>query len=223
MERRLPKSLREQLAESVYPGVLLRVDMTRRKQLVLEIQETRTRLPVYSWTAGQRELTPFLMALYWLLPLGRYPKRGYEWVVIEEPEMGLHPRAIVGVIQALLHLLHRGYRVVLTTHSITVVEWVWLVQRLKSVPWESGQEALSEYLGIPRVPARLTEIAAEGLKKEIRTYYFRRRGTEVTAVDISSLDAWDENPDVAEWGGLATTTERAHRVLAQALSARSSG
>lgn len=222
IERRLHKSLREQLAESIYPGVVLRVDMTRRKQLVLEIEGTQARLPVNSWTAGQREFTPLLLALYWLLPQGKYPKRGYEWIVIEEPELGLHPRAIVGFIYALLHLLHRGYRVILTTHSLTVIEWVWLMQWLKSVPLEAGQEALSEYLGLFRPAARLTEIVADGLNKEIRTYYFRRKGTEATAVEISSLDAWDANPDVAEWGGLATTTERSHRVLARALAASAS-
>lgn len=219
VERRLHRSLREQLVESVYPGVVLRVDMTRRKQLVLEVEGTQARLPVYSWTAGQREFTPLLLALYWLLPLGKYPKRGYEWVVIEEPEMGLHPRAIVGFIYSLLHLLHRGYKVILTTHSLTVVEWAWLMQWLKSVPPEAGQEALSEYLGLSHPAMRVAEILAEGLNKEIRTYYFRRKGTEAIGVEISSLDAWDANPDIAEWGGLATTTERAHRVLARALAA----
>lgn len=223
VERRLHRSLREQLMESVYPGVVLRVDMTRRKQLVLEVEETQTRLPVYSWTAGQREFTPLLLALYWLLPLGKYPKRGYEWVVIEEPEMGLHPRAIVGFIYALLHLLHRGYKVILTTHSLTIVEWVWLMQRLRSAPPEAGQEALAEYLGLVHPVMRVGEIVAKGLNIEIRTYCFRRKGTEAVAVEISSLDAWDANPDIAEWGGLATTTERAHRVLAKALSATTSG
>ncbi len=218
VERRLHRSLRDQLVESVYPGVALRVDMTRRKQLVLEVEGTQARLPVYSWTAGQREFTPLLLALYWLLPRGKYPKRGYEWVVIEEPEMGLHPQAIVGFIYALLHLLHRGYRVILTTHSLTLVEWSWLMQRLKSVPPKDGQEALSEYLGLSQT-MRVAEIVAGGLEKEIRTYYFRRKGKEAVAVDISSLDAWDENPDIAEWGGLATTTDRAHHVLSRALAA----
>ncbi len=218
VERRLHRSLRDQLVESVYPGVALRVDITRRKQLVLEVEGTQARLPVYSWTAGQREFTPLLLALYWLLPRGKYPKRGCEWVVIEEPEMGLHPQAIVGFIYALLHLLHRGYRVILTTHSLTLVEWSWLMQRLKSVPPKDGQEALSEYLGLSQT-MRVAEIVAGGLEKEIRTYYFRRKGKEAVAVDISSLDAWDENPDIAEWGGLATTTDRAHHVLSRALAA----
>ncbi len=76
VERRLPKSLREQLSQSVYPGVILKAERALRKRLVLEIQGTQNRLPIPSWTAGQREFTPLLLGLYWLLPLGRSPKRG---------------------------------------------------------------------------------------------------------------------------------------------------
>ena len=218
VERRLPKSLREQLSQSVYPGVILKAERALRKRLVLEVQGSRTRLPIPSWTAGQREFTPLLLGLYWLLPLGRSPKRGYEWVVIEEPEMGLHPRAIEGVLQAILHLLHRGYRVILTTHSKTIVECLWLIQQFKedSSLVEKGPKALAEYLQLPVSPARFIEIAAEPFRKDVRTYFFRRPEREVTVVDISSLDAWDANPDVADWGGLATSTERAHRILARA-------
>jgi len=215
VERRLPKSLREQLSQSVYPGVTLKAERALRKRLVLEIQGTGTRLPIQSWTAGQREFTPLLLGLYWLLPLGRWPKRGYEWVVIEEPEMGLHPRAIEGLLQAVLHLLHRGYRVILTTHSETVVECIWLIQRLREASPEQSQKALAGYLQIPRVHL---DMVAEALQKEVRVYFFRRPGEEVTVVDISSLDAWDANPDVAEWGGLTTSTGRASHLLARALA-----
>lgn len=136
--------------------------------------------------------------------------------------MGLHPQAIEGLIQAILHLLHRGYRMILTTHSVTVMEGLWLIQQLKAVPPDDAVEALSDYLRIPRRPRRLAEIAEEVLfSKEIRVYYFQREGTAVRVQDISSLDAWAADVSTAEWGGLATPAERAHRLLARALSATS--
>lgn len=219
VERRLPKSLRIQFADSIYPGVTLQVDATWRKRLVLVVEETKTQLPILSWTAGQREFTPMLLALYWLLPLGRYPKRGYEWVIIEEPEMGLHSQALEGFIQALFHLLHRGYRVIFTTHSLSLMEALWLIGELKqSVGLEVGTRALAQYLRIPPGPSRLLEVVGEALKKSVRVYYFKRIWPSTVVYDISSLDPWAANVDIAEWGGLASMTDRAMRALAEARS-----
>lgn len=64
-----------------------------------------------TWTAGQREFTPLLLGLYHLLPpRNRIKQPDIEWVVIEEPEMGLHPQAITVVMLLVLDLLWRGYR-----------------------------------------------------------------------------------------------------------------
>ena len=52
-------------------------------------------LPFLTWSAGQREFIPLLLGLYRLMPAGAVGRRGaLEWVIIEVPEMGLHPRAI---------------------------------------------------------------------------------------------------------------------------------
>lgn len=69
---------------------------------------------------------PLLLGLYWLLPPAKVRRRGaLEWVVIEEPEMGLHPNAVSVVILLILELLQRGYRVCLSTHSTHVLDIVW--------------------------------------------------------------------------------------------------
>lgn len=169
-EQWLPESLRKRFAESVYPGVVLRVDTTRRKQLVLEVVEgTHTRLPVYSWTVGQREFTPMLLALYRLLPTEPQKKWNGRWVVIEEPEMGLHPQAVGGIISSLPHLLCQGYRVILTTHSHTAIKLVQLMQSLKSM------------LG-----------AVTRRKTEIRVYRFQRKGDGVAVAEASLPSDWDD-------------------------------
>ena len=85
-----------------------------------------------AWSAGQREFVPLLMGLYWLMPAARASQRGdLEWVIIEELEMGLHPRAIAVVLLLVLELLWRGYRVCLSSHSPHVLDLVWALQVIK--------------------------------------------------------------------------------------------
>jgi predicted ATPase len=55
-------------------------------------------------------------SLYWLMPSAGTPRRkGVDWVVIEEPEMELHPQAIQSVPLICLELMQRSYKVVMST------------------------------------------------------------------------------------------------------------
>jgi hypothetical protein len=42
-------------------------------------------------------------------------------IYVEEPEIHLHPEAQVAVVEILAYLVNNGFRVVLTTHSLTVL------------------------------------------------------------------------------------------------------
>src|SRR5258708_5490284 len=87
-----------------------------------------------TWTAGQREFTPLLLGLYPLLtPRSQLKQPGIDWVVVEEPEMGLHPQAITVFMLLVLDLLWRGYRVVLTTHSPLIITVTWMLRRLREL------------------------------------------------------------------------------------------
>lgn len=92
-------------------------------------------LPYTAWSAGQREFTPLLLGLYWLCPAGKISKRPFiDWVVIEEPEMGLHPQGIEAVLLLLLCSTQRGYRVITFTHSPTILELAsWALQEFKNI------------------------------------------------------------------------------------------
>ena len=94
--RRLKQELRKLIKEHIFGGYELRVDRDRaQKRLVLAPISGGEPLPFMVWSAGQREFVPLLLGLYWLLtPAGSPRRKGIEWVVIEEPEMGLHPQAI---------------------------------------------------------------------------------------------------------------------------------
>ena len=108
-------------------------------------------LPFMTWTAGQREFTPLLLGLYHVLPPHKVKRRKeVEWVVIEEPEMGLHPQAIAVVMLVVLDLLWRGYKVVLSTHSPLVLDIVWAVRRLHD--HRARWQLLAHAFGAPRDP-----------------------------------------------------------------------
>ena len=154
-------------------------------------------LPYLVWSAGQREFVPLLLGLYWLMPPSAKPKRNkLEWVVIEELEMGLHPNAISTVLVLVLDLMSRGYKVCLSTHSPHILDVIWALQFMKT---RGG--TIKEVLDIFDLPsdAGTRDIAAAGLQKDLKVYYFGRDG-EVR--DISNLDPGAESDIEAGWGGL---------------------
>jgi hypothetical protein len=143
-----------------------------------------------------------------LLPPRRKKKDvNIDWVVIEEPEMGLHPQAVTVVMLLVLDLLWRGYRVVLSTHSPIVVTAVWALQRLAAhaAPYQLVCDAFS-------VPSEyrksLYSVASTALDKTFATYLLRYEGEQTTAINISSLDPGDDDDDVSGWGGLAGFSSR---------------
>jgi len=202
----LKKVYRELVNDAVFHGGTIGVEQNEQhtKRLRLRFEGAQeTSLPFMTWTAGQREFTPLLLGLYHLLPPRKKKKDdNIDWVVIEEPEMGLHPQAVTVVMLLVLDLLWRGYRVVISTHSPIVVTAVWALQRLAEhkAPYQRVCDAFS-------VPAehrqRLRKVASSALHSSFATYVLRYEGAQATALDISTLDPSDERDAVSGWGGLA--------------------
>jgi len=206
---RLKESLRRLVARQIYGDLKLARDTNGfQKRIVLETPEGAV-LPYLVWSAGQREFTPLLLGLYWLLPPSKTSRRqGLTWAIIEEPEMGLHPDGISATIALVLELLARGYKVCLSTHSPHVLDVVWAMRFLRS---HGGKpEDVQEILGLKGRGA--PEIAAAALEKSYRTYFFPRGRA---CVDISALDPGDEMPEVAGWGGLTGFSGHVSEVLSR--------
>jgi hypothetical protein len=112
-ERRLKREFRELLQKHVFSDFHLKVDKFRsQKRLVLGTGPGSESLPYMVWSAGQREFVTLLLGFYWLMPSTKVSMRGnIRWVVLEELEMGLHPRAISVVLLLVFELVARGYRV----------------------------------------------------------------------------------------------------------------
>lgn len=206
---RLKSEYREFLVQQIFAGFGLEMETRQlERRLVLKGPAGQS-LPFLVWSAGQREFVPLLLGLYWLIPPAGTTRRGHiEWVVIEEPEMGLHPAAIWVVVLLVLELLHRGYRVSLSTHSPVVLDAIWALQIIQKYGGTT-----EDVLRLFSLPARtpLKELATNVLVKAYRVYYFRRDGY---VRDITGLDPASESVDEAEWGGLTRFSGLAGNVVA---------
>lgn len=218
---RLDVRLRELLNDAVFRGFHL-VWKADRHQKRLFLRHGETELPFLVWSAGQREFVPLLLGLYWLMPAGGVSCRNeLRWVIIEEPEMGLHPRAISSFMLLVLGLLERGYRVGLSTHSPHVLDVVWGLRVLKD---HGGEEKDVRKMlgGIPSTP-KTKEIAERALRKEITVHYFKPHKDGVVTVDVSGLDPGSERSDEAEWGGLTGFTATVGDVVAEVVARHEGG
>jgi len=212
-ERRLKRELRDLLQLHVFSNFHLRVDKFRsQKRLVLGPKGMKEALPYMVWSAGQREFVPLLLGFYWLMPPTKVATRDHiKWVVLEELEMGLHPRAITVVLLLVLELLHRGYRVCLSTHSPQVLDAVWALNHLKS----NGADAhvILDIFNAEKTAA-MRKLAGTIMEKTVRVFYFNRENGRTK--DISELDPTEEEEGGSGWGGLSEFSGRANRAVARA-------
>jgi hypothetical protein len=214
--RRLKAEFRDLLQDHIFPGFDLKIDTQRaQKRLVLASQDKDGgSLPVAVWSAGQREFVPLLLGLYWLMVSSKTPRRkGVNWAVIEELEMGLHPRAIAVVMLMMFELMARGYRVCLSTHSPQVLDAVWVLQRLKN-HGAPASELLQVFAVEPTAP--MLELAEKVMQRNIKVYYFDREAGKTK--DISALDPSAEEAGESGWGGLAEFSGRANEAVARAVA-----
>lgn len=207
---RLKAGYREMLSGSLFSRFSLRIEKDRaQKRLVLRESGAEESLPFMVWSAGQREFMPLLLGLYWLMPPVKAARRGdLEWVVIEEPEMGLHPRAISAVLMLVFELLWRGYRVCVSTHSPQLLEVLWALEVMREHP--ANPAGLLHILGAPNTQA-LRNVARTALEKKVKVYYFEQ-GRAVH--DISHLDPDSASELEAGWGGLVDPSSRTNDTVA---------
>ena len=215
-ERRLKREFRELLKRHVFSDFHLKVDKFRsQKRLVLGAgPDAESSLPYMVWSAGQREFVPLLLGFYWLMPSTKVSRRGdIEWVVLEELEMGLHPRAISVVLLLVFELVARGYRVCLSTHSPQVLDAVWALKHLRE--HNAGPEVLLKVFEASN-SAPMQRLANTMMEKTVKVFYFNRETGRTS--DISGLDPSAEGEAEGGWGGLSEFSGRANEAVARAVA-----
>jgi hypothetical protein len=214
-QRRLKSEFRDLLQKHVFSNFHLKVDKFRsQKRLVLGAEEAKEALPYMVWSAGQREFVPLLLGFYWLMPPTKVSTRDdIKWVVLEELEMGLHPRAITVVLLLVFELVARGYRVCLSTHSPQVLDAIWALKHLKAN--RAAPETLLNIFEAANTQA-MRKLADTVMGKTVEVFYFDRETGETK--DISELDTSAEQDGASGWGGLAEFSGRANRAVAQAVA-----
>ncbi|MCQ4347319.1 AAA family ATPase [Pseudomonas stutzeri] len=207
VERRLKEEIRGKIDGAVFHGGKVGIEEDAQHARRLRLVHGNMHLPYMTWTAGQREFTPLLLGLYHLLPSVKLRKReDIEWVVIEEPEMGLHPQAVTAVMLLALELLWRGYKVVLSTHSPHVLTMMWMIQNLKNL--EGRWQLICEAFGVSKKRG-MQVIAEAALVKEYRAHLLKFNDAgKVVSVDISELDPCSDDEWVSGWGGLTEYSSR---------------
>lgn len=216
IKNRLKGFLRRSFDDSIFHNAkIITEERAGQKKMILNVDDLS--IPFMSWSAGQKEFMPLLLAFYCLSgpPSNVIKKEKYRYVVIEEPEMGLHPKAIISVILQILELIQTGgYKVIVSSHSPVFLEFAWSFNLLRSNPQQ--YEALYELFDIPEI-SPVKEMLAGLFDKSIRTYYFDResKNGKVVSHDISSLDVTDTNNIVSNWGGLSEFSSKVSEVVSK--------
>lgn len=201
---KLKGALKQSFDENIFHGgKIVMEENSGQKKMKMRIDDMS--IPFMTWSAGQKEFMPLLIAFYCLSgPASQvFKKDNYKYVVIEEPEMGLHPQAIKAVLLEILELIHNGLKVIVSTHSTTLLDFAWAFNVVKNSTVPNKENALYEMFDL-RKNATTSQIFEGLLDKQLSTFYFSRHAMgKVMSTDISSLDAGSEDSAISEWGGLS--------------------
>lgn len=215
IKTRLKGFVRNSLDNAIFhDGRVVMRDRDGVKEMMMDVDNTS--LPFMTWSAGQKEFLPLLLGFYCLTgaPTSVVRKENYDYVIIEEPEMGLHPNAILAVILQTLELIQNGFKVILSTHSTVMLEFAWAFNLLRRT--DSPATAIAKLFNMPDDNSKVRDMLTGIGDKSINAYMFYRDKDShcVKSHDISSLDVGSEQEFVSSWGGLSSFAEKAATVVA---------
>ena len=201
---RLKGVLKQSFNDNIfYGGKIVMEENAGQKKFQMKIDDMN--LPFMTWSTGQKEFMPLLIAFYCLSGPSSpvFKKDNYQYVVIEEPEMGLHPQAIKAILLEVLELLHNGLKVIISTHSTTLLDFAWAFNAIKNSSSDKKEDAMFKLFNIRKTQAS-RQLFDSLFDKTLSTYYFSRAASgKVESTDISSLDAGSDNQAISGWGGLS--------------------
>lgn len=206
----------ESINNSVFHDSEIKVsDFAGKKKFILNTDGLD--VPFMAWSAGQKEFMPLLLGLNCISisPSKLQRRNRFKTVIIEEPEMGLHPKAIESVLLQILQILAAGYKIIVSTHSSLFLEFAWAFNNIKkgNGKFERAMKKLFDF----SEDVHFEKIIRNVLNKTVKTYYFNRTKPQgnIKALDISSLDVMSDSIDLAEWGGIMDFSTRVNDVVSK--------
>jgi energy-coupling factor transporter ATP-binding protein EcfA2 len=213
---RIKEPLRRILDEAIFHGASVESDNSSlKRRFILEVGNSK--LPFMTWSAGQKEFMPLLLSLYYLMPSAKVKlKDDIQAVIIEEPEMGLHPKAIQALMVVFLELIARGYKIIISTHSPVLLELLWAMNYIKNCKGTSADlfELFSQKNNSSNAAIKST-FDTVIKEKTFATYYFNQANDGVTIKDISTLDAGNDDNAISNWGGLTDFASKAGDIVSR--------
>jgi hypothetical protein len=210
---RIKEPLRKIIDDNIFHGAKITSDVNLKKRFLLNVGESR--LPFMAWSAGQKEFMPLLLSLYYLMPASKIKTRdGVKYIIIEEPEMGLHPNAIQALLIVFIELISRGYKLIVSTHSPVLLEMMWCINYIKN--YNGNSAFLFELFSIQKTKSLQEAFDILIDSKSLKTYFFdNNQSNNVIVKDISILDAGSEDNNIANWGGLTDFSSKAAEIVAK--------
>lgn len=217
-KERFNSTINQTISETIFHQSQVTINTVGMRKRI-QINFNNYQLPFMAWSAGQREFMPLLLSLYHLTPIpkNRSKSRPIDWVIIEEPEMGLHPRAILSVMLIFLELLDQGYRLIISTHSPVMLEAIWAIRILQQT---NPQPKYCQQMFELEPSESMTKLFKNILNnKKFSTYYFEDQHPDVVVRNISSLDPFDPDSAIADWGGLTSFSSKVSEIISEAVQA----
>ena len=217
---RLKSGVKKSFQNSIFHNGKVTIDDTSgQKKMQLSVDNMN--IPFMAWSAGQKEFMPLLMAFYCLSgpPQNVLDRNQYRYVVLEEPEMGLHPRAIQSILLQTIELIQNGYKVLLSTHSQVLLEFAWAFNVIKNsnATDQQKEKLLLRLFGVENYDSIISMM--NGIfKKSISTYYFNNTREGVCSIDISSLDVTSDDIDISDWGGLSQFSDKTSEIVSRVIN-----
>jgi len=210
---RIREPLRKLIDDSIFHGAKVESDNSSLKRRFL-LEVGKSKLPFMTWSAGQKEFMPLLLSLYFLMPSRNVKLRDdIKMVIIEEPEMGLHPKAIQALMVVFLELIARGYQLIISTHSPVLLELLWAMNYIKNHHGKPSD--LSELFSLNKDNSFKATFETIINDKTFSTYFFEQSIDGVRIKDISSLDAGSDDKAISNWGGLTDFASKAGDIVSK--------